>query len=151
MSTKEEKDLLLSQRTFKANLAISAYAMGADGNRLTYDEALSLLNNAIDSREVLGPFDPAFPFIVRQVSIFGKVADAIAWVDKLDRKDHLKEYQVIWSFAKGSVTEQGGIWISKGERHESCVMGELKRVIREKCLLEGIERRLLDDLEVIFA
>jgi hypothetical protein len=145
----EGNELLIKQKDFKAGLTIRTYGTSEHGDKVTYDEAIALLDHTMDIRESMGVFDPAHEYFVRQTITYSKLATAIAWVEKLDRKDHLKGYNVIWSFSRGAVTEEGIIWISKAIKYDTMIDKEIKTSVWEQLLRQGIDIKLLADLEVV--
>lgn len=81
MLTAEE---LKSRKTEHAKLTIKLHGEG-----LTYEDAVRLGDKAREEVERLSPFDAMYRFAIKKQNIAYEVANAINWIEELDKTSHL--------------------------------------------------------------
>lgn len=116
---------------------------------VTYDQALHLALAKDDLLSIMEPTDWAWQHNVEKRSKAYKICQALAITQGFDRKEHLHEVNVIFSYAKGKVTEERTLWLNRPIKPACLLEKDCRDLIQSELFHKQIHYTAFLDLEVV--
>jgi hypothetical protein len=115
---------------------------------MTYDQALEFALQKEDTQKLMVPTDWAWMAVTSAKNEAFKMCEALNIHDDLNRTEHLKPVNVIFSYDKGKVTEERTLMILRNTPVHR-VLNECKDMICGELVLAKLGYRIFMDLEVV--